>query len=375
MQSRINRAWQEWIGHPKTNEVPLPSPSLELAAKLALDEGLLWAMSKATPQSSSPQDLASADRDLDRSLRFFEDMGWIDSPSEFHRKPPRLKQPDFTRAWRGTLRYEHMRFASGYAPHDDDPLREEWMSNKQNLTAHAWVLRHRNGVHPWIVCLHGYGMGSVWTDLAAFRAEYLHRQLGMNVINYVAPLHGLRANAGAHGGEFFDGSPSSPVHGNAQAIWDLRRILGWIRSHGPTRIGVHGISLGGSTAALLANYDADLDCVIAGIPAIRIDELFRHHTKKEQQPSDDFWERLGRLQSVISPLSQPSAVDRERLFIYAGVVDRLVPAKLPNDLWNHWGEPEMLWYHGSHVTSTMDTSVKSFLDRAFIATQLATRSH
>jgi hypothetical protein len=73
-------------------------------------------------------------------------------------------------------------------------------------------------------------------------------------------------------------------------------------------------------------------------------------------------------------LSQPSAVDRERLFIYAGVVDRLVPAKLPNDLWNHWGEPEMLWYHGSHVTSTMDTSVKSFIDRAFIATQLATRS-
>lgn len=375
MPTPIHRAWKDWIRHPISDDIPVPTPSFQLAAKLALDEGLLWAMSKATPQSSNPADLLAADRDLDASLEFFESMGWVDSPDVFHREPPRLKQPDFTPAWRGTLRYEHMRFASGYAPHESDPARELWLSNKQNLTAHAWVLRHQHGSHPWMICLHGYGMGSVWTDLAAFRAEYLHRKLGMNVINYVSPLHGPRANSGAHGGEYFDGPPASPVHATAQAIWDLRRILGWIREQGPSRIGVHGMSLGGSTAALLASLDPDLDCVVAGIPATRFDELFRHHTAKHQQPSRDFWHRLGRLQSVISPMTQPSAVSRDRLFIYAGVVDRLVPPKLPRDLWSHWGEPEMLWYHGSHITSTVDKSVRAFLDRAFVATQMAQPTH
>jgi esterase/lipase len=35
-------------------------------------------------------------------------------------------------------------------------------------------------------------------------------------------------------------------------MWDIRRILHWIRAQGAPSVGVHGVSLGGYQTALLA---------------------------------------------------------------------------------------------------------------------------
>lgn len=373
MRQSMDRAWNEWIGHPIATDVPIPLPSVAVAAKLVVDEGLLWAMSKLTPQSDSREDLISADRELNSALEYYDHMGWIDDPQSFHATPPVLEKPEMLSAWAGTMRYEEMRFASEYSPPDHDPARDAWMSQTENTIAHARVMRHRGAQRPWIICLHGFGMGTTWTDFGAFRSDYMHRVLGMNVINYVAPLHGPRARKGSHGRDYFDNSPTSPIHGGAQAVWDLRRIIGWIRSQGDARIGVHGMSLGGSFASLLATLEPDLDCVVAGIPATSFSELFRMHTEEVKRPGDDFWHRLSRLHRVISPIAQPVQVPQDRLFIYAGLVDRLVPPELPRALWSHWGEPRILWYHGSHVTSVIEPSVRNFLDDAFVQTGLATK--
>jgi predicted esterase YcpF (UPF0227 family) len=35
-------------------------------------------------------------------------------------------------------------------------------------------------------------------------------------------------------------------------MWDIRRILHWVRTQGAPSVGVHGVSLGGYQTALLA---------------------------------------------------------------------------------------------------------------------------
>ena len=62
----------------------------------------------------------------------------------------------------------------------------------RNPIARAAVLEHRSGVRPWLVCLHGFGMGSPRLDLRVFRALHPHRDLGLNVAFLTLPLHGRR---------------------------------------------------------------------------------------------------------------------------------------------------------------------------------------
>ena len=56
------------------------------------------------------------------------------------------------------------------------------------------------------------------------------------------------------------------VHATAQAVWDIRRLLSWIRSQEPeSRIGLNGMSLGGYIAALVASLEPGLTCAILGV--------------------------------------------------------------------------------------------------------------
>src|SRR3989442_416086 len=66
--------------------------------------------------------------------------------------------------------------------------------------------------------------------------------------------------------EFVGVSPLDLVHAESQAVWDLRRLIGWIRRQAATHVGVFGISLGGYTSAVLAGIEDGLACVIAGVP-------------------------------------------------------------------------------------------------------------
>ena len=95
-------------------------------------------------------------------------------------------------------------------------------------------------------------------DLAAFRAADLRDRFGVNVLLPVLPLHGPRRIGRLSGDGFFGADIVDMVHAEAQAMWDLRRWLGWIRAQGGSRIGVYGLSLGGYNAALLACLDAEL---------------------------------------------------------------------------------------------------------------------
>ncbi|HZF59244.1 MAG TPA: hypothetical protein VEZ19_12320, partial [Rubrobacter sp.] len=71
------------------------------------------------------------------------------------------------------------------------------------------------------------------------------------------------------------GDVMDTLHTGEQGIWDLRRLIGWLReSEGAPAIGALGHSLGGYAVSLLASLEKDLDCAVAGNPAVDPSHLF-----------------------------------------------------------------------------------------------------
>jgi len=208
-------------------------------------------------------------------------------------------------------------------------------------------------------------MGFPFVDLQAFPTHKLHDTLGFNLVFPVLPLHGPRRVGFQSGDRFLDGDCVETIHAEAQSIWDLRRILSWIRCESASAIGVYGLSLGGYNAALLATLERDLSCVIAGIPAVDFLSLGRMHTPAKSitcaEECGVEWPRMADILRVISPLAMPPLIPKSRLFIFGGSADIIVPPDQPRSLWNHWGKPRIAWYPGGHFSFRWESSVHRLL--------------
>ena len=366
--ARIASRWREAA----PEGLPAPRRGLVLASKAVLDEIFLAAELASAPVIRERRLM----HELAEGLELFEQRGWLEDPASYHLTPPPIDGAVLTRGRVPGIGYESLRFESGYAPHAGEPGRERWLGYEANETGWAWVLRHPGAPRPWLLCIPGYRMGTPLVDFAGFRARWLHRRLGLNVLIPVLPFHGPRRVGRRSGDGYFAGDFIDTVHAQAQALWDVRRLLGWIREQDAPCIGVHGVSLGAYTTALVAANEPDLDCVIAGIPAADFSRLAKSHV-----PDAILWaaerlglsfERIADLLQVVSPFSFEPRVPRERCYLYAGLVDRLASPEHALELWEHWGRPRMSWYNGSHISFLWENDVKKLLlealqERGFLA--------
>jgi pimeloyl-ACP methyl ester carboxylesterase len=284
----------------------------------------------------------------------FDEKGWFSEPATYHRDPPPLEEPKIEIMEHKGREIEHLTFDSLYEPHENEPARERWLSYRRNPTAHAWILRHQDEQRPWLICVHGIRMGTLNKSLIRFQPEYLREELGLNLVMPVLPMHGPRDTGGLISGErTLSGDVMDTLHTGAQAMWDLRRLISWLRaSEGATAIGALGHSLGGYAVSLLASLEEDLDCVIAGNPAVDPSHLFwsnalavSTHSLSAEGIRE---ETLKALLRPVSPLALQPVVPHERRAIFAGVVDRVVPPVQAHALWRHWDEPRIGWYQGAH---------------------------
>jgi hypothetical protein len=215
-------------------------------------------------------------------------------------------------------------------------------------------------------------MGHPAVDFTGFQARWLHRELGLNVAIPVLPFHGPRRTGRRGGDGFLSGDFLDTVHAKAQAVWDLRRLVSWLRREGAPCVGLYGVSLGSYTAALVAALEADLDCVIAGIPASDFLGIARWNAPAGFVRAAGLlgfrWAEIEELLRVVSPLAIPSRVPRQRLFLYAGLWDRLAPPEQARRLWNHWGRPRLAWYEGSHVSFLVERDVTKLVLSALRST-------
>ncbi len=293
--------------------------------------------------------------------------GYTDDPRRLH---PTSSLPTETRLTTRRIlgvRFEHLSFPSCYEPPPGLPRREQWLDDEANHRAHAYLIRHDDRPRPWVVVLHGHRQGEP-LDLILMGAAGLARRLGVNVLHPVLPLHGPRGRTST-----FDPFPSiDPLvnfYGLSQAMWDVRQAIAWARAERATDIGVHGASLGGHTAALLASIEPGLACVVAGIPTADLSTMLARHMARME--GDDVVEASGVLSGparavndLVSPLSYSPLLDKGRLFIYAGVGDRMTTPQQAVTLWRHWGEPRIHWVQCGHIGAGAARSARRFIDDA-----------
>lgn len=364
----LGMRWAGQLAGRSREGMPYATRSLGLAVKVALDEVFYASEVMSGALALRAAERRRLAREIATAHAFYERHGWIAEPAGYHRTPPPLLAVEERDARVGRLPYRRLSFESGWAPHAGEPGRGRWQGYAANRTAHAWVLRHAGAARPWVVCVPGFRMGQPAIDFAGFRAGWLHQTLGVNVAIAVLPFHGPRRAGRRSGDGYLTGDFVDTIHAQAQAVWDLRRLVGWLRREGAPAVGVYGVSLGGYTAALLAALDGDLERVVAGIPASCFVGLARSSVPAGLLPFAERagfpFERIESLMRVVSPLALPPSVPTGRCFVYAGTADRLAPPEQAWDLWRHWGRPSITWYHGSHVSFLFEPSVRAMLREA-----------
>ncbi|MCC6849049.1 MAG: hypothetical protein IT294_11155 [Deltaproteobacteria bacterium] len=354
----------------------LPSIGLSplVAAKVVFDEiffmseVLLARFVKAADRERLRAELADA-------LAFFEEAGWVADPTGYHLPPPALEPRAIESASSFGRTYRHLTFASGFEPRRGEPGGDRWHDRTANRTAHVWLLQHPGPARPWLVCVHGYRTGSPLTGFFQFSPRWLHETLGVNLALPVLPLHGPRASGWRSGEGLFSGEILDLVHLQAQAVWDLRRLLAWLRARDGMPVGLYGLSLGGGVAALTAGLESDLACVIAGMPMVDVMGLVERHVppfiRGLVERFGISFDQIGRLLRLVSPLALAPRVASDRLFIFGGVADRIVPTGQIRALWEHWDRPRIEWHGGTHTSFGIESKVGLLVAEALARTRMA----
>ncbi len=339
--------------------------SASLLAHVAMDEAII-ALVQGPSRFPRRADYERVAAELADARALFDARGWLEDPRSYHLDPPALVEVARTRGWALGERYDRIRWQSGFEPRVEEPGSARWRSFEANRTASAWIMEHPGPPRPWVVAIHGFGTGATFADLITFRAPHLHHDLGWNVAALTLPVHGHRRPSRLGGEEFLSFDMMNTVHALAQSVWDIRRLVSWVRTRDPSAVAMYGVSLGGYLTALLSCFVEDLDAAIAGIPVSDLARLFAHqspaHVRARAVQHRILEGNAEVVHRVVSPLAMEPLVPRDRRFIFAGLGDRMAVPTQAHALWEHWERPTISWFPGNHVGYLWSAKVSGFVD-------------
>lgn len=329
---------------------------------------------RAVSAKSVARELPLVLEEMREALPLFRERGWLTDPLTYHRTPtaPRVSTRPFEVLG---AKWDRIVFDSGYEPFAGEPGRERYLNYGANRQATVRVLRHAEPA-PWLVLLHGSYMGRTRMDVPVFDPVRLHKALGFNVVMPVLPLHGRRA--AAKSGLLPSALPSlnamDNLHGLAQAAWDVRRVVAWIRQQDDQPITMYGVSLGGYVTSLTTALlqDNPVHRVLAGVPAVDFPSVFSSQIPPRARSTSWYQEFIANtteLHQAISPLALPRpSTPQDHLHLYAARHDRVLrPLQQAARLWQHWDRPEIAWFDGGHVLAARNKQVAEFVDRTLIS--------
>lgn len=325
--------------------------------------------------------LPRAAEDVADAVARWRERGLLERPADAHLQPPPLEKVQLAPFHVPTVgAAEHLLFASEYEAADPE-IAVAYRANTANQSAHALLFRHRDGApRPTLIAIHGFGMGRLQADLAWLRVRGLdlaglHRELGIDIAYVILPFHGPRAAGSVSGSGFFDAHPLAAAAALGQAVWDVRRIAGWLRAQGAPALGVQGLSLGGCVAALHASLDASLACAIPMIPAVDLAGVFwgqlPERRQREWRDAGLGREQIARAWSLSAPLRHRPQVPHGARLIVAGAVDQVARIEDARALWSHWDEPAAEWMPGGHLLWLGGASLQQKLRAHLRATLLS----
>lgn len=293
---------------------------------------------------------------------FYLSMARTGDPSAFFAEPPtgvrvRAARSDMMVRFRPKDGYaETVRFDSPYLP-VNPRLHKSYLRHRANRVAHASYWRHADGPRPTLIAVHGFSADLYVLNEWFFALPWFYR-MGFDVMLLTLPFHGVRQTRfspfSGHG--YFAGGPSRINEAVGQSVMDARIYIDWLlNTVGSPAVGITGVSLGGFTSSILAATEHRLSFAIPNVPVVSFADLvlewepigtaMRAMLRREKKTVTDARKMI----AVTCPLSYPSKLPKERLFIVGGVGDRLAPPKHSRVLWEHWGKPPLYWFPGSHL--------------------------
>jgi hypothetical protein len=187
-------------------------------------------------------------------------------------------------------------------------------------------------------------------DFQGLQAGRLHDELGMNVAFPALPLHGPRRVTLVSGEPFLSFEMMNAVHGLTQAVWDIRRLIQWIRAKGATSISLYGVSLGAYTVSLLAGLEAGHRRRGGGHPRLGLPRpVPPAQSPRHPCPIDraqDHGRPAENVYRVVSPMSFEAKVRKAAGSSSRATATGLAPPDQALRLWEHWDQPRISWYSG-----------------------------
>ena len=335
----------------------------------ALDELVLVYFELGRSSDFEGLEFERIEQEVEHLIEHHEHIGVTDDPFSHHDDPPAPEHAEFAPWHAGDLTGEWMTFDSEWTPHPSAPGRARWISDVTNSKVHVALIRHDDQPRPWLIYLHGAEMGRSKIDARILRAERLVENLGVNIAMPVLPKHGpRRLRDGGIRGSFPSLEMAENIHGLSQAIWDVRRVLTWVRTQEPTSIGVYGFSLGSNVASLLAALEPELDALVVGCPVADLVDLFVRNTPQAEAGADRLamlYERAKIAHQPISPLHLDRVLPKDRIAMIGATADRLSdPLHQLSRLWEHWDQPEVEWVDGGHMSYILKSDATDRLENA-----------
>lgn len=344
-------------------------------AGAAVDRALVHAALDVARRSPDRERVARDDHDarlaeLARVTDAYGDPAYLDDPARFFAAPPPIvpAQSPVRALPRGRGAVVDLAWESGFAPVHPVP-RDEHLAFTENLTARARLWLHPDP-RPAVVCVHGY-LGGRWAvEEAAFATRWL-QGLGVDVAVALLPFHGERCPSGRQG--MWPGrDPWRTVEGFAQAVFDLRALVGWLRARGAPAVTLFGMSLGAYTSALVSTACDDVDHAVLMIPLASLADAYVEHREGREDSAPEWLRpRIEQAFRVVSPLARPARVRGPDALVLAAGGDRITRRSHAENLREHL-DARMEIFPGGHILQAGRgkalASVARFLaDRGVIA--------
>jgi dienelactone hydrolase len=140
----------------------------------------------------------------------------------------------------------------------------------------------------------------------------------------------------------------------AQAIAEIRSLIGWLLAENCPAVALGGGSLGAYLAGLTACCDARLAAVVMTLPVARQGSQLEDAVgRRARELVLSRWAACEELDRTPLNLgrSQP-AISREKVLLIEGMYDLMVSTG-PEEIWQSWGQPEIWRLPHGHISTVL----------------------
>ncbi len=263
-----------------------------------------------------------------------------------------LNGPDFAPAESLSARLEFDAAGSGEEFHFPTPRPSRFAENNVAYGRLYRFADHWNQ-RPAIVLLHGGGGDPDYRYRFPRIARHCNR-MGFNAVTLMAPLQFQRRPRNFAGLRWPDYLMEVQIC-YAQAIAEVRALIGWLLEQGCPAVAAWGNSYGGALAGFAACYEARCSAAVLSAPGLNWDVFLsaaRHvawpglrEELLKQQPA---CEALN--QTVLNLAVGRPCIPKDRILLIEAIYDLWVPKQSMEDLWQAWGHPHIWRLRHGHAS-------------------------